>query len=165
MYKNREINLIVATDLAGGIGYKNKLPWPKIPEDMAWFKQKTLDQIVIMGRKTAESIGRLLPDRHNIIITSILPNSAHNFCHDLESALISCLSLPLKNKEIFIIGGGQLYQTALDMGIVDKIWKTTIHGYYEADTHFYGSDNFAGWHIELLELNDKFDRYLLTKEN
>src|SRR5438067_954817 len=64
-----QISLIAAMDSNRGIGKDNGLPWPKIAEDFKHFKSTTLNHPVVMGRKTFESIGRPLPNRHNIVIS------------------------------------------------------------------------------------------------
>lgn len=171
MYNNRKINIIVATELNGGIGYKNQLPWPKIPEDIKWFKEKTLGNIVIMGRNTAESIGHLLPDRHNVIITSSFPrqilekspNQPHSVYNNLSLALKMITEHPIIGK-IFIIGGAQLYQSAMDMKIVDRIYQTHIQKPYQSDTHFNLPDKFdLTWDSKLLEQCKGFEKILWVK--
>ncbi|EOU9780551.1 dihydrofolate reductase, partial [Escherichia coli] len=63
------ISLIAALAADRVIGMENAMPW-HLPADLAWFKRNTLDKPVIMGRKTFESIGRPLPGRHNIVLSS-----------------------------------------------------------------------------------------------
>ena len=177
MYNNRKISMIVATDRAGGIGYKNKLPWAKIPEDMKWFKKKTEGNIVIMGRRTAESIGKLLPNRYNIIIASSVPrdivdnsplHEPYNYCvyRDFENALYAMTIFPSKQKkEIFIIGGAQLYKTAMDMDIVDVIYKTVINQTCQTDTSFLGPKTLENWKVTTLMFNDKMYRVKYERLN
>ncbi len=152
MYNNREIQLVVAVDENDGIGFENRLPWSPIKEDMEWFKNKTENNIVIMGRKTRESLPEYpLPNRENVVISKTLTTDMlglfstvkhTGIFQNLDSALDNLTSYPpFKDKEIFIIGGAKLYKTALDMGIVDKIWMTMISGQYECDTFFPTLDN------------------------
>ena len=102
----------------------NDLIW-KIPEDLKHFKFHTKGNVVIMGRKTYESIGRPLPDRENIIITR---NSDYK-CDGciISSSLEEAIMKANKQKETFIIGGSQIYDLALEANIVDKIYLTRIH--------------------------------------
>ena len=73
------ISAIVAFDKEFGIGYKNQL-LQSVPEDLKRFKELTTDKVVVMGRKTWESLPkRPLPNRHNIVITSIPPKNADKY--------------------------------------------------------------------------------------
>lgn len=127
-----KISLIAA--IASGnraLGKDNNLIY-KIPEDLKRFKELTSGHAVIMGRKTFESIGRPLPDRTNIVITRDAAYSVDGVkvVHSLEDAL----RLAQGDNEIFIIGGGQVYQDALP--IADKLYLTVVEGSPEADTFF-----------------------------
>jgi dihydrofolate reductase len=133
------INLIVATSKNGTIGKNNKIPWD-IPDDLRYFKKKTLGSSIIMGRKTFESIGKPLPKRENIVITSnenyrkkgvIVVNS-------LEKAIKKANHL----NEIFIIGGQKVYEEALNLKVVEKIYQTKIHKEIPGDRFFYPPKEF-----------------------
>lgn len=107
----QEISLIVAMNNERVIGSENKLPW-HIPEDLAHFKALTLGKVMIMGRKTFESIGKILPGRTTAII------SRNNFTvagvdsyPSLEAAIKAYASVA----EICIIGGGEVFQQALPL--------------------------------------------------
>jgi len=171
MYKNREISLIVAVDENDGIGFDGGLPWPTQQEDMAWFKEKTENNIVIMGRKTKDGLPIFpLPNRDNFVITSTFDRNGEYFAtHNttgqyisLKTALETILGWDYFNeKEIFIIGGAQLYKTAFDMDIVDKVWMTTIKGQYECDTFF---PTMPGrWDTMDMMQSDSFTRILMAK--
>lgn len=125
------ISIIVAMDDKGGIGKDGKLPW-HIPEDLKRFKELTMGHPIIMGRKTHESIGRVLPGRSNIIITRDPDYRVEGatVCHSPEAALQLCD----ENDEVFIIGGAEVYEQFLH--ITDKIYVTQIHKRYPADTYF-----------------------------
>jgi dihydrofolate reductase len=115
------------------IGKDNALPW-KIKQDMVWFREQTSNSAIVMGRKTFESIGRVLPKRLNIIVTKdpeYKAEGAHVFA-DLDAALsFACAS----GREVFIIGGQSLYEQCLDR--VDRIYVTFIKGKkYEGDAFF-----------------------------
>lgn len=123
------VKIIAAVDLNYLMGYDNTIPWHK-PVDLKRFKQKTLNQIVIMGRKTYESIGRALPNRVNCLVSRD-PGRIKN----LSSGVIVSNSLEslfdqLKNtdKTIWIIGGSQIYNEVLLMDIVSEIDLTILNG-------------------------------------
>jgi dihydrofolate reductase len=128
------INIVVAYDEQGAIGKNNDLPWGRsLPNDLRHFKSLTMGQRVIMGRKTFESIGKPLPGRENIIISTqeISVPGAKKF-GSLAVALAFDRS---SEQETFIIGGSQLYESAL--GYVDRIYATEVHHTFEgADTFF-----------------------------
>ena len=109
----------------------------KIPEDLKRFKEITSGHTIIMGRKTFESIGSPLPKRVNIVITRD-PNYSEEgiiVVHSLDEALrLPSLAQGKLDDEIFIIGGGQIYQEAVKLA--DKLYLTVVEGNPEADTFF-----------------------------
>ena len=127
------LNLIVAKAKNNAIGKNEKIPW-NIPEELQYFKAKTINNVVIMGRKTYDSIGKPLNKRINIIISNTKAFSGEN-CFTVKS-LEAALSLAKRfNKEIFIIGGERLYKEAID--IVDRMYITEVFmDVKEADTFF-----------------------------
>lgn len=126
------INLIVATDRNGLIGNKGTIPW-KIPNDLKYFKDITIDSTVIMGRKTYQSIGKPLPKRINIVISKKkVHHSDFISASSIDEAILKC---PLDRK-IFIIGGSEIYKLFLDKKYVDRIYLTEIDGQFEGDTYF-----------------------------
>ena len=132
-----EIQLIVAASENNVIGQKNDLPW-HLPKDMDFFKKKTTGSSVIMGRKNYLSIPekfRPLKKRTNIILTTNSSFSAKNCL--IANSLERGLELAKKEKkEIFIIGGGQVYGYALKNKIVDIIYLTRVHANIQGDTFF-----------------------------
>jgi dihydrofolate reductase len=128
------INCIVAVERNQGIGFEGQMPWPRLVGDMRWFKEKTTDQIVIMGRKTWESIGsKNLPNRINIVISRNSIEGVDQCFSDTDRALDFCTTF-YPHKEIFIIGGSAVYQHYLD--IVDRFYVTEIDSDYKCDTFF-----------------------------
>lgn len=128
------INCIVAVDRNQGIGFNGQMPWPRLAGDMKWFKEKTTDQIVIMGRKTWESIGsKNLPNRINIVISRSFIEEADRCFSETDRALDFC-TMFYPYKQIFIIGGSAIYQHYLD--IVDRFYVTEIDADYQCDTFF-----------------------------
>ncbi len=134
-----KVSIIVAMDDKRGIGKNNRLPW-HIPEDLKRFKRLTSGHTIIMGRKTFESIlsyiGKPLPDRINMVITRNPDFKAEGV--SINTSLEEALSEAKENEqsEIFIIGGAQIFQQAIDMGVVDRIYLTQVEGDYNADTFF-----------------------------
>jgi dihydrofolate reductase len=132
------IGAILACDLNYGIGKNGKLPWPNIPEDMRWFRRKTTNGVVIMGRKTFESIGSVpLLNRINYVITSQeyedIPNT---YFYDLRTLSIeqflSALRERYEDKTIWIIGGAEIYNQFIPY--CDHICLTKIKHEYDCDT-------------------------------
>lgn len=120
---------ILAKDLNWGIGLNNKLPWPNHSEDMKRFKSITLGCCVIMGRKTHESMGRLLPGRKNIIITRNLEYKVDGatIVHSLEDAIAAC-----DTPKSFIIGGAEIYLAS--QSLIEELYTTTINENFDHDT-------------------------------
>lgn len=138
------INLIVAFDSKRGIGLNGDIPW-KIKDDLKYFKEKTVNSTVIMGRRTWESIGsKSLPDRENIIISKTLRGTVDgqfSVYTSLNNALKYILSQNvglLNLKKIFIIGGQELYSESLYYfnNLIDSIYITEIKGDYKCDKFF-----------------------------
>lgn len=130
-----KISLIAA--IASGnraLGKNNRLIY-HIPEDLKRFKEITSGHPIIMGRKTFESIGMPLPNRTNIVITHDPEYYAEEteVVHSLDEALNQAHGKP-GDEEVFIIGGGQIYQEAIKLA--DKLYLTIIEGNPEADTFF-----------------------------
>ncbi len=126
-------SIIVAMSENRAIGKNNKLPW-HIPEDFAWFKKHTIGHPVIMGRKTFESIGRVLPGRKNIIVSRQKNYSANGaFVYNSLEAAIDALEAE-QHEEIFVIGGYQVFNKALVF--IDRIYLTLIHRDFEGDVFF-----------------------------
>lgn len=139
------INAIVAVEKGQGIGFNGSMPWPRLSGDLRFFKDKTINNIVIMGRKTWDSIGgKPLPNRINILLTRNTEDlGADHQLIDTDVALDICDS-KYPDKEIFIIGGSAIYQHYLD--IVDRFYVTEIDEDFECDTFFdmnYVQKNFT----------------------
>lgn len=130
------INIIVAMDEKRGIGKGNNLLF-KIPSDFDRMKALTAGHPIVMGRKTFESIGRVLPNRTNIIITSNTDLEVEGavIVNSLEMAIEAAKGAP-GGEEIFIFGGGQIFKESLEKGLVDKLYLTIVEGDYHADTFF-----------------------------
>ena len=163
------IKLIVAWDDNFLIGNSktNKLPW-HISEDLQWFKKTTLNNIVVMGKNTWYSLPyRPLKDRENIVITSsVYVGDEVCHCKSLEEVPKLC-EHRWPDKDIFIIGGAQLYCYALKLGIVDEIIVTHIYGAYEGNIYFPISEEqwFTGnkWSKITIFKCDTYERYRLVR--
>jgi dihydrofolate reductase len=125
------ITIIVATDQHNGIGANNQLLW-HLPADLKFFKQTTTGHTIIMGRKTFDSIGKPLPNRQSMVI-SRQPNLKINGAQ-VFTALADALAACQNEKEVFIIGGAEIYKLALPLA--NKIYLTKINGVFNADVYF-----------------------------
>ncbi len=127
------ISIIVATAQGGVIGKENGIPW-YMPADLAYFRKLTSGHPIIMGRKTHESIGRILPDRLNIIISRDTDYKAEGaqVVHSLEQAINIAKST--NDEEIFVIGGDSIYKMALPF--VNRIYITDVDAAIEGDRFF-----------------------------
>lgn len=128
--------LIAACDFNRVIGNENKIPW-HIQEDLKMFRYLTLNNTVIMGRKTWESIGeKPLIKRHNIVITRNFIRYREKgikgvlFVDSIEEAIKS--SLP--DEERFIIGGSQIYQEAINKDFVNKAYISLVKRTFNGDS-------------------------------
>jgi dihydrofolate reductase len=130
------LSIIVAVTRNGVIGNAQGLPW-HLPADMKFFKETTQHHTVIMGRKTAEALQKPLKNRVNWVISASGTSLPEGFivCTSLELALESLQKHPT-DEEIFLIGGGMLYQYALQHNMVHKIYLTEIDAEIEGDTYF-----------------------------
>ena len=133
------INLIVACDNNGGIGLYNKLPWPKLKEDMQWFRKHTTGHICVMGSNTWRSLPesyRPLPDRVNVVYTSksdkLEYKDALIFNGGRIEAAIAYLKQEHPNKNVFVIGGKRVFEQWLPY--VERIHLTTINKTFHCDT-------------------------------
>lgn len=133
------ISIIAAVAQNQVVGNKGRMPW-KCPEEMKFFKEKTLDHPVIMGRKTWDSLYvKPLPRRHNIVITrnqELIENGCTDdvtFINNLEGALDLVYA---DTNECFIIGGTEIWKYALDMGYVERMYVNVMNKDYEGDAHF-----------------------------
>lgn len=139
----QKVTIIAAMDNKRGIGIENRLPW-RIPEDLEHFKYTTFGEVVIMGRKTLESMGRPLPNRIDIVLTrgpDLPPHPDMSCAPSLEEA-IKGVRRSYPNKQIFVIGGAEVYKQALTLA--DRMVLTHVDGVVECDTFFpeFNSDHW-----------------------
>jgi dihydrofolate reductase len=141
----QHITLIVAADENDAIGIDGQMPW-HLPQDLKFFKNTTWAMPVIMGRKTFDSMGRPLPGRTNIVVTQ---NKDWKYdgvwtAGSLDEALILASSLEVN--EIFIIGGGTIYQAALPLA--NRVYLTRVHTKMEKADTWFPQLNDKEWSIE-----------------
>ncbi|MDG2013124.1 MAG: dihydrofolate reductase [Pirellulaceae bacterium] len=155
------ISLIVAFSENSVIGFEGDMPW-RLSADLKRFKRLTMGHPMIMGRNTYESIGRLLPGRTTIILT-------RNGQYEVPGALLAsdleqALELASADEEIFVVGGGQVYQHALPLA--DRIYATRIHVELPGDTHFPKID-WEQWKLveSTAHESDEKNQYPFTFEN
>lgn len=161
------VSQIVAIGSENQIGCKNKLLW-HIPEDFKQFKKRTMGHHILMGRKTFESIGKILPGRVTIVVSKSEPakhidNKDLFFVKDIESGIE--LARERGESELFICGGESIYRQSLS--IAEKIYLTKVEFHGEADTffptlqdkewkilsteHHQAVDNILSWSLEILQ--------------
>lgn len=123
-------SIIVAYDETLAIGKENQLLW-HIPEDLAFFKQTTIDHTIVMGRKTFESIGRPLPRRKTVVLTRKALSIEGVEVKTFETFMDKYQN---SEEEIFICGGAEIYELFLPH--VSKMYISKITGNHEADVYF-----------------------------
>jgi len=152
-----KVRLIAALTKEGVIGRGNSLPW-HIADDLKRFKRLTEGQVVIMGKKTHESIGRPLPGRVNIVLSREGEEiDGVLVCGSLAEGLAEARKT---GREVFIIGGASVYEQALPM--VDVMYLSHIKGEYEGDVFFPRVD-WREWRREGEEDFDEFKAVTYTR--
>ncbi len=138
--KKVKISLIAAIAQNRVIGRDNKIPW-HISEDLKRFKKLTQGHVVVMGRKTYESIGRPLPNRVNIVITrdkNLRISSQVLIFHSIDDAIEEAKKIEMKAggevPEIFVIGGGEIFRQTLPLA--DKLYLTIVKGSFSGPILF-----------------------------
>lgn len=128
------ISLVAARALNNVIGNGPNIPW-QVKGEQKLFREITMGGILIMGRKTYESIGRPLPGRSSIIVTRNRDYSVPD-C-SVASSLVDALAAVADDpRPIFIVGGGQIYEQALAQGLVNAVHLTTIQTEVDGDIRF-----------------------------
>lgn len=131
MIEAPRIHLVVARAANGVIGRQGDLPW-RLPNDLRYFRDLTMGAPLVMGRRTHESIGRPLPGRLNVVVTS-RPETLSPDCvgaAGLDEALALCGAV----ERLFVVGGAALYAAALPLAQVLHI--TEVEAEVEGDVHF-----------------------------
>ncbi len=153
------MSIIVAMDKNRVIGKNNRIPW-HISEEVKNFKKLTTGNTVIMGRKTFESIGKPLPKRNNIVISSSMQQTQGiDVCKTIEEGIMKAKSY---GKDIFIIGGGTVYEQTLSLA--DKMYISYVKGEYDGDAFFPEFDE-KEWHIEKKEEFPDFELVIYVRKH
>ncbi|WP_336761293.1 dihydrofolate reductase [Paenibacillus sp. USHLN196] len=126
------LSIIVAMDENRLIGNNGKLPW-HIPWDLKYFKEKTMFKNIVMGRNTYESIGKVLPNRTNIVLTSDLNFKAEG-CIVVNSIDDVLQYADKSDRESFIIGGSSIYEQFIPL--VDEMHINLIQHTFKGDSYF-----------------------------
>jgi dihydrofolate reductase len=127
------LKILVAFDENRVIGKNNALIW-HLPADLKRFKALTTGHVIIMGRKTFESIGKPLPNRTTIVISrqTNLQIEGVILAHSVEEAILKAKSIT--RDDIFIVGGAEIY--TLSLPLVDQVLVTQLHDIFEGDAFF-----------------------------
>ncbi|UOQ47623.1 dihydrofolate reductase [Gracilibacillus caseinilyticus] len=156
------ISLLFAMGSNRVIGKDNDLPW-HLPKDLKFFKDVTINQTIIMGRKTFESMNGPLPKRENIIVTRDKNYTATNSQVIHSIADIQQLNEEQPDKEWFVIGGEYIFEQVLPFA--DRIYMTYIDETFDGDTFFPEFDE-SDWHQTKKEKgikdeNNNYDYYFI----
>jgi dihydrofolate reductase len=126
-----QMKAIVAMTRKRVIGKNNQIPW-RLRGEQRWFKEVTMGHSILMGRKTFESIGRPLPGRRNLVVTRTGNFAGVDLVRDLQT--FDPALYEADGKEIFVIGGAEIYGTLLDR--CDMIYMTIVKEEYPGDAYF-----------------------------
>lgn len=129
------------------IGQGSRIPW-HLPEDFRWFKRTTMGQVLVMGRKTFESIGRPLPGRETLVL------SRRGFVHPGVRTLarLEDLDLTGETRDVFICGGAEVYRQALPF--CSDLFLTHVKRVVEGDVRFPPFEDGFEWVAELMETSE-----------
>ena len=149
-----QISCIVAVANNNVIGKNNDIPW-YLPADLKYFKKRTIDHHIIMGRNCYNSIGKPLPKRTNVILTRdpFYISSSCLVAHSIEEALT--MAFDNGEKEAFIIGGGEIYKES--MHFWDKLYLTEVDLEIEGDI-FFPEIDMKEWKLISEEAHEKDDK-------
>ena len=155
------VSIIVAMSANRGIGRNNDLMW-HLPEDMKFFKDKTFGHPVIMGRKNYESIPekfRPFKNRLNIVISSQANYNAPDciLVQNLSDALIAAKQN--EENEVFVIGGGQVYREAIELGVVDRMYITEVDAVFSDAEVFFPAFLENQWEKKTLSIKEKDEKH------
>ena len=141
----KNITMIAAVGQNRELGKDNKLLW-HLPEDLKFFKEQTMGKPLVMGKKTLDSLPRLLPGRKHLVLThqKLEPNDQIMVFHNIDSLIEYISTL---DQEVMVIGGAQIYKQMLELS--DKMLLTEVDASKEADVYF-PEFNHSEWDCEEL---------------
>ncbi len=150
------ISMIAAMDKNNAIGFNNELLW-HLPDDFKWFKEKTKDKAMIMGRNTMVSLGKPLKNRMNIVLSSSTANIPEGFVHayNYEEALTL---IPDATEELMIIGGGKIYDSLLHL--TTRLYITRVHHIWPSADTFFPQWDLQEWEQTYTEHHPADERHL-----
>lgn len=149
-----KVTFIVAASENNAIGKGNQMPW-HLPNDFKYFKAKTMDHTIVMGRKTFDSIGKALPGRRNIIITRQNDFKAEDV--DVANSIQDVLNYCRDEREIFIIGGAEIFKQSFPLA--DEILLTRVHTQIEGADAFFPDLPESEWKLERQDKHSKDDKH------
>lgn len=122
------------------IGNKGEIPWMgQLPIDMKYVREKTTNQAIIMGYNTYKSLGKALPNRQNIVLTS---QNIEEDGIDVARSIENAFEMVENGREAYIFGGAKVYESSIDL--VDRIYATEVYGDFTGDT-FFPEIDMADW--------------------
>ncbi len=153
-----DVALVAALDRRGAIGRDNQLPW-RLPDDLKRFKALTLGKPVLMGRKTAQSLGRALPGRRNLVLTrsGTAPFAGMEVVDSLDQAIAMA-----EGAELMVIGGGEVY--ALAAPRATQMHITHVHTVVEDADAFFPALDMAQWQAGFREAHVADERHAFRFE-
>lgn len=147
----RRLTSIVAVSVDGAIGAQNRLPW-RVRSDLRFFREQTKSHVVIMGRKTFDSLGGCLPDRTNIVVThgfGMFASTPHcKAAGSIDEAIVMAEDCRTSKQDVFVIGGSSMYEQFspyVDRYLVTEIDKTVSDADAFFDPRWIG--DLARWQI------------------
>ena len=148
-----KVKAILACDMNYGIGKNGDLPWPRSSRDMAWFRNNTIDGVVLMGRQTWLSIGsKPLPNRVNVVVSGRqLEGPEYTTSGDMKMILDRLVNR-YPEQDIWVIGGADVYEQALPY--CDQLYLTRISRDYDCD-RFVDSDITKEFPQNIFRMQDK----------
>ncbi|MEX1039635.1 MAG: dihydrofolate reductase [Pirellulaceae bacterium] len=140
-----KVSLVVAMSENRVIGRDGDMPW-RLSSDLKRFKQLTMGHAIVMGRKTYESIGRLLPGRTTIILSRQAGYRVEGaiVVADLEQATVAASSAHPGTQELFVIGGGRVYEIALPLA--NTIYLTRVQTEIRDGDTWFPEVDWSAWH-------------------
>ena len=148
------LSVIVAMSENGVIGKDNQLPW-HLSADLKRFRRLTTGHHIVMGRKTHESIGRVLPDRTSIVITRDAEYDPGDDRVLVATNLDDAIACAADDDEVFVIGGAQIYAMALPRA--ERLHLTVVHEEFDGDVSL-TAINFDEWQMEEDERHEPDNR-------
>lgn len=158
------INAIFAVDFNGGMGVNGTLPWPHNAEDMANFQELTMDNVVVMGRRTWDDpkMPKPLRGRRVYVATNRPVSYAQPFSGDIERNLLK-IEAENPDKIVYVIGGVALLEAARPL--LDRIYLTYLKGSYKVDTRIQVKDYIAGFQVKRATVSQDYQSTFTVYES